>query len=388
MKESEGESSAKSSSSSSLPLKPLSSQATSDLLALLLARGYFHGDSVDPIRADPLRNNPSQLDKDEETLRQHTEDDSACQIVLLAKGDQDASCCTFPVLTSKLMQELEKTGGRSDMKHLVAVLHLKDEMPLVRILEKQQQQQSATQYLFQWGEDMYSSLYLDRISQRIFDTLSLQEDPALAEDKVRGVKTTGFALVSDLATMDFHLPMDVTVAALTDRIPSAGFQVVTLDAGPAIVSESYMTQLQKDALKTFCDLQEPATVADVCHEHHWDVGLVATWVHEACHDKTLPGEIHGDTDAGIVSSGRALYTPHVHVQALRHAVDGFFAAQGFMSASKGAALGLSKSKMGEYIQESFVSTLHIDSINSDFLGRYHLKGFFSVVFSAVRPCRK
>ena len=354
-----GEDYKRDSSADALPTS-LSSQASKDLLALLLSRGYFHGNTATPIQADPSRNNPNDEDDTANNpIPHYSEADGNCQIVLLeiknasSEIDEGAYCCTYPVLKSNLANELNKAGGRCGVTHLVAALNLQDEIPLVRLVEEQR---SDTQALFQLGEDIYSSLYLDRISKQIFETLLSKE--TILKEKVKGVKTAGCALISDLALLDFHLPMDAAVAALTERIPHVtDIQMIKLDAGPAIVSEGYITQLKKDVMKAFGELQEPTSIANVCRDHHWDVGLVAKWVNDACRDQSLPGDIHGGEDEISLMSGRVLYTPIVHVQALRQAVDGYYASQGYMTATKGTTLGLSKSKMTDYIQESFVSAI-------------------------------
>lgn len=355
---------------SSDPLQPmsLSSQASKDLLALLLERGYLHGNAVTPIQADPFRNNPEhtptgQRETNDHLSPQYSEADDDCQIVLLNHSgrDDDAFCCTYPVLQTKLIQELKQQGGRCDVIHLVTALQLRDEVPLVRILERQQQE-PASQVLFQLGKELYSTWYLDRISQRILETLLIPKEDTVSftKDKAKGVKTPGFALISDLALLDFQLPMDAAVAALTERIPNdTGIQLIKLDVGPVVVSDTYLAELKREVMSAFRVLQEPASVATVCRDHHWDIGLVAGWVNQACQENSLPGDMHGGEDSASLMAGRVLYTPRAHVQALRQAVDESFTSHGYMTATKGAALGLSKSKMGQYIQESFVSTIKV-----------------------------
>jgi len=369
-------------------LESLSRKATSDLLSLLIARGYFHTAKKKEeeeeeeecsvresiiLLADPSRGDPRQARNtrnEEKEFHHYSEDDANCQIVRLL--DDSSSCClTFPVLRTKVLQHLEQAGGRCRITDLVTALSLKNEKPLLRLVINDQASQPQDQRVYQGGEDMYSSFYLHRISNRIFASLSSHQEEI---GKAKSVKKNGIALVSELAISEYHLPMHIVVTALKEQLNTnnnndkhhEGLQLITLDAGPAIVSHSYLCKFREQVLQVFSCLKEPTTIIDVCHaqqqqqqqsndDYDWDVCLVAQWVQEACESKRLEGNLHSD-DGGAVS-GRALYTPHYHIKALRTAVDDHFVTQGFLTAAKGATLGLSKSKLGTYVQESFPSAL-------------------------------
>jgi len=346
----------------------LSKQSTHDLLNLLLERGYFHDGKEDAIFvADPKRGNPSSADERKDELHfSYSTNDENCQVVFLdssSSDDTNSSCCmTYPVLESKLQQELQACGGRANTTTLMQKLRLPDEMPVLRIMatknkrHKQQQEQSSSNSfallqlsLFQHGQDVVSSIYLDSKAKQAFDSVRNYDKN---DNKKAG--SGGVAMVSHIANHDFHLPMDITLQALEERLPQqqVGLKILSLDGGTALVSEAYLASMKEHVITYFASLKEPTTIADICHrphDHNWDVGLVSTWIQEAIKQRELAGDFHGSRAGGV-------YTPHAHVQALRQSVDELFQAQGYMTETRGVALGLSKSKMGAYIQESFVRT--------------------------------
>lgn len=319
--------------------RQLSIQAATDLLELLLRRGYLH-ENVVPILGDADRGNPQ---RDGQSPSYFSTDDSSCEVVMLLKGDKNGNgscCCTYPALKQALETELSVHGGRASFSEIITVLKLQNEKPLLRIVE---QHRDHRRY-FQVGNDILSVTYLEDQCQKVFDSL---------------LSTTenGFSLVSDIANQRFHLPMGITLEALEERLPDE-VQILHLEAGTAIATRNYLYDLNGKVFEAFQELQEPALVSDICQSHHWDNALVAPWVQSFCQDGKLSGDFHGggspDVSAKSILIG-AMYTPHAHTQQQRKAVDDLFSTQGYLTATRGVALGLSKSKMGEYVQEQFVS---------------------------------
>ena len=224
----------------------LSIAGSKTLLNLLVQRGYLHSDAA-PILADPNRR--------EETT-QYSTNDSACELVLLEDPDETsgAYCCTYSLLTKNLMDELHTCGGRATVRRLVAALRVKNDEPLLRILG-----QFDRKILFQQGDEILSSEYLDRVVKEIFDSLlSSTDDEAHGSEKPHGR-----SLISDLASQKLHLPMDITLKALEERLPKEGIQILQLDAGATLATDGYLTQFQADVLKYFADLKDPVTISDV-----------------------------------------------------------------------------------------------------------------------------
>lgn len=316
----------------------LSNEGAKSLLDLLLKRGYLH-DGVDPIRADPQRGHPDN--NEEESVADLSPEDPSCRVVFLVE-ENESNCCTYDALEQKLRQELERCRGRCALPKLLATLGLSNERAILRLLE------GSSGTIFQQGDEILTKGYLDRVVQGVFDAL---------------LQNQGCRLVSDLASQEFRLPTDLTLQVLQERLPPEGvLEIFQWEQGSTLVSKEYLESYREEVLGSFSALQEPATISNVCHQRQqgssssrsWDVALVASWVQEACQSEQLPGDFHG---GGNAAAGSELYTPHAHEQAKRKEVDELFGAQGYMTASRGAALGLSKSKMGEYIQQSFPSAV-------------------------------
>ncbi|CAB9514994.1 expressed unknown protein [Seminavis robusta] len=335
-----------------------SNQGVKSLLELLVKRGYFH-EGIEPPQANCRRGipvpNEDEAEEEEVLPTPYTMDDNACQVVFLEEDSDDSLtyCCTYPALLSNLRIQL-KDGGRVSTNQLVTALRLRDEAPILRLLQEENFDNTTDDNMFQIGSDIVSSEFLDRVSQRVLDSLQGSTKGKKEDEQTVSDDNIGLAMVSDLSNREFHLPMEITLQALKTRLPS-GFQLLELGSGIALAEDGFMERYKQKVLDYFGTLQEPVVISDVCHQRSWDVDLVATWVQEACHG-TLAGDFHGGSNATSLSIG-SMYTPHAHVQALREAIDELFGAQGYMTASRGAALGLSKAKMGDYIKESFPSAV-------------------------------
>ena len=85
-------------------------------------------------------------------------------------------------------------------------------------------------------------------------------------------------------------------------------------------------------------------------------------VQSLCDNGTLHGALSAPAPArssaaraADACARHALFVPRVYSASQREIADAFFATNGYLTEKKGAALGLSRRRMGDFVKDSFVS---------------------------------
>lgn len=347
----------------------LSSNAASSLLDLMIQRGYFHKfnkDSEDDgiIIADIQRGDPKK--EHQNPPRYYSQYDNACQIVRLQKEenkDSPCCCCTYAALKSKLIHALNDHGGRCSITKVCKELGLSNEQPIEKLLSQCQEEQQVEDHnslpiIFRVGDDLISHLFLDQKTQQMINELT---------NSTTGSEE-GRLMVSDIAHRIFHLPTEITLqlSSQLQQQQQNQIQLIPLDIGGyAVVTTSYLNQYRDQVQAIVKELTEPIVIQDLCHQHNWDdiCTLVATWIQDFCLAQELPGILHTTQNEEQQHSALslALYEPHCYTQGQRQQVHDWFVAEGYLTATKAIAFGLSKSKMADSVMESFVSCVLVCS---------------------------
>lgn len=77
------------------------------------------------------------------------------------------------------------------------------------------------------------------------------------------------------------------------------------------------------------------------------------------------GMLHGalcTSSSSAATPENAIYTPRIYSRTRRRLVDSFYETNGYLTAKKCAALGLSRNRMEGFVRESFVSRCRSSSV--------------------------
>jgi hypothetical protein len=305
----------------------LSEQATSDLMNLLLFRGYFHdgaapleeitGDSLEDMNA--CQNSIATL---------FSVIDETCQLVPM-RGARYVTKSKFAVLFEAEMS----VRGRVTIDDAAEAMGV-DKVCIMQVI-------GGISTIMQVGDELIASKYLDEMVQReVKDRLDLKN---------------GHILVSELASEVFRLPMEVTIDILEGRIARGLVKAkfMTISGARSLITERYEESEQRRVRDTFLALSSPTSVDAVCTEFHWDVAFVLPILRDLLSKSELPGELHESGGSSFLAG--AMYIPMAYLEQQRKSVVDYFSVNGYISTAECQRFGILPSAMGQFVQGLFVS---------------------------------
>lgn len=187
----------------------LSESATKELVGILIQRGYFQN-GVEPQLANADRRDDPPV---------YSELDCQCQLV----STQAGTCSSYmrrDQLKRRLSEALFVFGGRLSISHAAIALAV-NQAHIQHISE-------TTPSVIRVGDDL--------ITEQHMDQLALETGMLLRERK-------GFALVSEVATTVWRMPVDTTSNALNARrLGLFSAKTMTLHGSKALVTPTWEEQ--------------------------------------------------------------------------------------------------------------------------------------------------
>lgn len=340
----------------------LSPSAIEELVHLLISKGYFHDNeehsrSVNVLEEDEDDSfqafTKQKHQKQQQTL--YNVNDASCQLVISRDG---SSYMTRSYVSKRLRQELLSNNGRLSLEQAATLLNV-DLIHVQRAALLKPNGDDDDSHIQQVGNDLIHTSHLDQLIQTAIDRL----------------QTKGQLSLSDLVNQVFHLPMDLTLRVVSERMieceAAHAILVTTLSGAKLLVSQAYWDERREHIHSTLLNAAQPTPLNAVCQETlGWSVescnSLVLPWLRTVIishhrdgeprslsHSQSqqqLPGELH---ESGSVQG--AVYIPFSHIQSQRQAVDDFFTTNGYLTVDQCHSLGVRPSKLHDFVRESFVS---------------------------------
>ena len=344
-------------------------QSGMDLVQKLASLGYFSSSTT-------TSNETKDKDNDDEI------------IFLSSNFSPEQGCITFAHLVQQIedmVQSRPSSLGRISLTSLsyecaVDIHHI--EQAVEAMLQK------PSPSFMKVGNDILSSSYLDSLMQ----TLNAKLQSC----------SSGRILVSDVAIHVFHLPLEVTIHVILNRIQH--LNGILWNHDKEITSYSYESMLRSQITGAFHAISIPTSLSTLQERYSWpsnipikDMGdsssntttlTLSQYVAQILKESNFPGDFNASND---------IYTPHIYIQQQQKAVLEFFTANGYMTESQGLSSGLTTGgqKMLQYISnllqneedEEEVKLLHLSQSNTVLNPQVILSALEGILVSECWPNR-
>jgi len=295
-----------------------SESSASELMHLLLNRGYFHNGGVEQTKE--LESIDDSIETFQKQISQRPFPDEDKEVVQTYD-----SCYVTKVRLSHLLQTLlAECGGRLTKTEASMILAVNiDELTWVL--------PENTTIL---GDELMTEQYLDEKILAVCSRLAQSESGCLP--------------LSDIALHILHLPMEFVVSCFQKRIDTLNGRIITLHGAKTLVTSTFDAKERARIRGTLRAITLPSQLDALSIG---DLSYALPVIRDLCKTQEVKGALREQ------SGSLGMYIPHSYEILQRESVDEIFETQGYIMLEKCQALGISASSMGAFVTTSFPSAV-------------------------------
>ena len=298
-----------------MPNHGFSTRSASDLMQVLLDRGYFHNGGTKPLQERATSDDSIEVMQKIE-LFLITSDD--CEIT----QSHDSRYLTKSKLKAMMHAVVLESGGRLTNTQASMALAVNIDSP----------KQGLPENVTEIGDEILTERYFDEQVKAISLYLTQSE--------------TGCLAVSDVASQFLHLPMEFVLSLLQSRMHLIDARIISMHGSKMLINSTFDARERVRIRGALRALTVPTQVDAL------SLGDTA-YVLQAARNLCESREVHGVLREKSAILG--LYIPDSYQLLLRECVDELFLAQGYISVDKCQAMGVPSASVATFVKKSFVS---------------------------------